>query len=202
LSSDSDFFSREGNKSRLYTDMLFDFFLSYDNSNSVDPESVLRGFFSFVEKICVSGVRREVFVHLLVVRASCALMLQRDLGLSVASVYRGLNSLVELGLVERVMPRRDGVGRPYTIFAVRGYRPEDVVEALHRASAGRSPVYSEVRKVTQLILEEYLEPRGLEEISWKEILRETQAYCKGFYSGDVARLVARELSQTGVKVWW
>lgn len=119
-----------------------------------------------------------------------------------ASVYRGLNSLVGLGLVERVMPRREGVGRPYTIFAVRGYRPEDVVGALHRASAGRSPVYSEVRKVTQLIMEEYLEPRGLKEISRREILSETRAYCKGFYSGDVARLVAQELSQTGVKVWW
>ena len=74
--------------------------------------------------------------------------------------------------------------------------------ALHRAAAGRSPVYSQVRVVTQLILEEYLEPRGLGEISWKEILEETRACCKGFYSGDVARLVARELSQTGVKVWW
>jgi len=80
-----------------------------------------------------------MIVRARVVRASCALMLQRDLGLSVASVYRGLNSLVGLGLVERVMPRRDGVGRPHSIFAVRGYRPEDVVEALHRAAAARSP---------------------------------------------------------------
>jgi len=105
-------------------------------------------------------------------------------------------------LVERVMPRRDGVGRPYAVYAVKGYRPEDVVEALHRAAAGRSPVYSQVRDVTQLILEDYLEPQGLSEISWREVLSETRAYCKGFYSGDVARLVARELSQVGVKVWW
>ena len=163
---------------------------------------MLRGFFSFVEKICVSGVRREVFVRLLVVRASCALMLQRDLELPMASVYRELNGLVGQGLVEKVMPRRDGVGRPYTIYAVRGYLPEDVVEALHRAAAGRSPVYSQVRNVTQLILEDYLEPRGLSEISWREILDETRACCKGFYSGDVARLVARELSQRGVRVCW
>ena len=128
-------------------------------------------------------------------------MLQRDLKLPMASVYRELNSLIRLGLVERVMPRRDGVGRPYTIYAVKGYRPEDVVEALHRATAGRSPVYSQVRDVTQLILEDYLEPRGLSEISWREILCETRVYCKGFYSGDVARLVARELSHMGVKVW-
>jgi len=168
----------------------------------VDPESVLRGFFSFVEKICVSGVRREIFVRLLVVRASCALILQRDLKLSMASVYRELNSLIGLGLVERVMPRRAGVGRPYTIYAVKGHRPEDVVEALHRAAATRSPVYSQVRNVTQFILEDYLEPRGLSEISWREIVEETRTYCKGFYSRDVARLVARELSQVGVKVWW
>ena len=64
----------------------------------------------------------------------------------------------------------------------RAVRPEDVVEALHRAAAGRSSVYSPVRNVTQLILEDYLEPRGLREISWREILGETRAYCKGFYS--------------------
>ena len=119
-----------------------------------------------------------------------------------ASVYRELTFLVELGLVERVIPRRDGAGRPYSIFAVRGYRSEDVVEALHRAAAGRAPVYSQVRKVSQLILEDYLEPRGLKEISWKEVLEETRAYCKGFYNGDVARLLARELSQAGIKIWW
>ncbi len=196
-----DFIAANENKSRLYTDMLFEFFLSYDNSNSRDPESVLQGFFSFVKKICVSGVRRKVFVHLLVIRASCALILQRNLEIPMASVYRELNSLVGLGLVERVMPRRDGVGRPYSIFAVRGYRPEDVVEALHRAAAGRSPVYSQVRQVTQLIMEDYLGPRGLREISWREVLSETKAYCKGFYSGDVARLVVRELGKAGVKVW-
>lgn len=162
---------------------------------------MLRGLFSFVEKICVSRVRREIFVHLLVVQASCALMLQRELELPMASVYRELNSLMGLGLVERVMPRRDGVGRPYSIYAVKGYRPEDVVEALHRAAAGRSPVYSQVHDVTQLILEDYLEPRGLKDISWREILCETRAYCKGFHSVDVARLVARKLSQVGVKVW-
>ena len=63
------------------------------------------------------------------------------------------------------------------------------------------PVYSQVRKISQLILEDYMEPRGLKEIRWRDVLEETRAYCKGFYSGDVARLVARELSQVGVKVW-
>lgn len=50
-------------------------------------------------------------------------------------------------------------------------------------------------------MDDYLGPRGLRELSWREVLSETKAYCKGFYSGDVARLVVRELGKEGVKVW-
>ena len=149
----------------------------------------------------MSTVRREIFVYLLVFRASCALMLQRELELPETSVYRELNRLVDLGLVEKVLPHSEGIGRPYSIYAVKGYQPEDVVDALHRAAACRSPAYSQVRRVSQLILDDYMEPRGLREISWREVLVETRAYCKGFYSGDIARMVARELSLAGVKVW-
>jgi hypothetical protein len=41
-----------------------------------------------------------------------------------------------------------------------------------------------------------LELRGL-----REIMDETRAKCKGYYSGDIARLVAAELITEGIKVW-
>ena len=99
------------------------------------------------------------------------------------------------------MPHREGRGRPYSLYAIKGYRPEDIVEALQRASKKRTPAYSEVRNITQLILEEYLEPRGLSEISFREIVAVSRERCKGFYSGDIARLVVKELSGEGIKVW-
>ena len=83
-----------------------------------------------------------------------------------------------LGLpLERVVPIRNGMGRPYSIYAMKGHEPQDIIEALERTSRRRLPVYSSVRRITQLILEEYLEPRGLDEISLREIIRESQAFC-------------------------
>ena len=80
----------------------------------------LRDFFSFIEKICASTVRKEIFIHLVTERASCPRLFHQDLGLSQSSVYRELNNLVYMGLVERVVSRRGGRGRPYTVFAVKG----------------------------------------------------------------------------------
>jgi hypothetical protein len=33
------------------------------------------------------------------------------------------------------------------------------------------------------------------------VVSETRAQCGGYYSGDIARLVAKELTVRGVKVW-
>jgi hypothetical protein len=52
-----------------------------------------------------------------------------------------------------------------------------------------------------MILDEYLEPRGLREITMREIMDKTWTQCKGYYSGDIARLVASELVAEGIKVW-
>ncbi len=80
-------------------------------------------------------------------------------------------------------------------------RANDVLRVVSRASRMRTPAYSRVRVISQLILDEYLEPRGLREITMREIMDETRAKCRGFYSGDIARLVAAELATEGIKVW-
>ena len=195
------FLSGGEKNSRLYIEWLFELFLSYEERNSRGPEGVLLDFFSFVEKICTSGVRKELFTRLLTIRASSASLLQRELRIPQASVYRELNNLIDLGLIERVLPRRDGVGRPYAIYAIKGYSPEDIITALEKECKMRMPAYSSVKRIKQLIIEEYLEPRGVAEISWRDIVSESRARCKGFYSWDIAVLVARDLNLEGVKVW-
>ena len=197
----SDFVSLDGRNSKLYIETLFDLIVSSDTIKSRDPEGFLRDFLSFLEIICLSRVRREILIHLLVHRASCSSLLKVDLGLSHASVHRELNRLVDLGLIERVLPQRQRRGRPFSIYAIKGYLPEDILGVTMRVSRYRTPVYSEVRSITQLILEEYLEPRGLREITWKTLIVEARAHCRGFYSGDIVRLVAKELSLEGIKVW-
>jgi len=196
-----DFVSDNKKNSRLYIDTLFDLILSSDTIKSRDPERFLRDFISFLKKICLSRVRQDILIHLLVERASCSSLLKVDLGLSHASVHRELRNLIHLGLVQRVIPYRQGRGRPITIYAIKGYVPEDILRVTTRISKSRTPAYSNIQSITQLILAEYLEPRGLSEITWREIVVETKAQCKGFYSGDIARLVARELSSDGIKVW-
>ena len=58
MNSHSDFISLDGKKSRLYTDLLFDFFLSSEERKSSDPEKALLDYFSFVERICLSRIAR------------------------------------------------------------------------------------------------------------------------------------------------
>jgi hypothetical protein len=50
-------------------------------------------------------------------------------------------------------------------------------------------------------MEDYVQVRGLTEISWREIMRTTRAHCGGYYSADIADLVARELGHEGIKIW-
>ena len=56
-------------------------------------------------------------------------------------------------------------------------------------------------RVKQFILDDYLLTRELSEISYREIAQLTRGHCKGFNSGDIAKLVARELTVDGIKVW-
>ena len=74
-------------------------------------------------------------------RASCSSLLKVELGLSHASVHRELGVLVGLGLVQRVVPRRMGRGRPYAIYAIKGYSADDVLRVVERVSRIRTPAY-------------------------------------------------------------
>ena len=84
---------------------------------------------------------------------------------------------------------------------MRGCSPDDVVCVLERASRARTPTYPLVASIKQLIMEDYMQVRGWTEISWREIVRTTRAHCGGYYSVDIASLVAKELSREGIKLW-
>ena len=185
----------------LYIKLFFDYFLSYSKNIPSSPEVFLNDYFSFVEKICSSKVRKKVFIHLFLVRASTVSLIRRTLGLSQSSVYRELDSLISYDLVSKVMSHRDGRGRPITVYAIFGYQSEDIVSAVERSRRNRSPSYSLVSRVKQFILDDYLQSRELSEISYREVAELTRSHCKGFNSGDIARLVARELTVDGIKVW-
>jgi len=196
-----DFISSDEKKSRSYIEGLFDFLLSYDKKKCVSPEKAIREFFSLFEKICTSPIRREIFIYLMVNRAASASVLHDSLGIPLPSVYREVNRLIELGLIERIPPRREGKGRPFALYAAFGHTADDVVRALERTRSIRTPAYSVVRKVKQLILEDYLCVRGRAEVSWMEVVKVTRSHCGAYFHRDIAEMVARELSRVGVKVW-
>jgi len=113
--------SEDERKVVFYTDWFIDFLSSFEESKDLNSETALLGFFSFLDKICSSEIRRKIITRLFVVRASCALMLQRDLGIPQASLYRELNNLIQMRIIEQVAPRRNGKGRPYSIYGIRGH---------------------------------------------------------------------------------
>ena len=75
------------------------------------------------------------------------------------------------------------------------------MSAVERASRAREPAYSLVRSIKQLMLEDYVRVRGLPEVAWREVLEEARAHCGGNNGEDIARMVARELSREGVRIW-
>ena len=196
-----EYLSRDDKKSSSYIDAVFDFLLSHDNKKYQNPEAVLRDFFSEVERICVSSVRREILIYLMVHGAASITVIFEATRIPIASIYREVRRLVEMGLVECFPPRREGKGRPSTVYGRVGCSPEEVVRAFENDRARKNPSYPVVKRLTQLILEDYFTTDGPREISWKEILKTTRDHCKGYYNVDIANLVARELSREGIKIW-
>ena len=64
-----------------------------------------------------------------------------------------------------------------------------------------SPKYRVAEEVAQTILDEYITPRNIWQISYKEIVIVVKELKIPFSTPDVADLAASYLHEKGVKVW-
>ena len=149
---------------------------------------------------------RIVLCYFMDYGAATALILQQRLKLNESKVYRYIRKLKNLDIIEpavRIPSQLRSTGGPRaTVYRV----PDaDIIQvndaiALHRKLL--NPKYRVAEELAQILLDEYLEPKGLNEITKREILVFVKERKVLFVAGDIAELMARYLQhQRGIKVW-
>lgn len=149
---------------------------------------------------------RNILYYFLDYGAATSLILQQRLKLSASKVYYRIKKLKNLGLIElaiRMPSERHSKGGPRaTVYKVPDAGVDQVNDAIKLHRKLQSPKYRVAEELAQVILEEYIEPKGLKEITKKEILVFVKERHVLFVAGDIAELMARYLQhQRGIKVW-
>jgi len=132
-------------------------------------------------------------------------MIHSDLpDLSKPTIYRALEDLTALGVVELVrrIPGIGTRGRMPRVYKILGAEAEDVMEVCRKPQLLGTPGYREALRIKQLILDEFLEPKGKNEITKIQIIQICKdRRSKDFNYVDIADIVARELNAEGIRVW-
>jgi len=149
---------------------------------------------------------RSVLFYFMDYGAATSLILQQRLELNESKVYRYIGKLKNLDVIELAvrMPRegRSKGGPRAIVFKVPDADIVQVNDAITLHRKLLSPKYRVAEELAQIILDEYIEPRGLKEITKREILVFVKERKVLFVAGDIAELMARYLQhQRGIKVW-
>lgn len=108
-----------------------------------------------------------------------------------------------MGLVVETRPFRGTGGRPTKVYALRDHTPDDINEAIQKDRITRTPRYTEVQRITQITLDEYLpllRSKGYEDIYTAEVMAIIKRTQRGFQSQDLYKPVMNRLKELGVQV--
>ena len=149
----------------------------------------------------------DVFLRLCKVKADTRYVLSKELSLPRRSTYTALENLRGMGLLVEARPTI-GIGKPGrkpTIFALPTYRSDDIAEAVERYRYARTSAYEEVKRITQLLLDDYYEiitrHRPHEKQAYQqEIVPIIKKECKEVRWFDIFNKVESELKKVGITV--
>ena len=151
----------------------------------------------------IPNLRRTAW-HFLNYGASTALILQNRLGVSEASIYRYMKDLRAFKFIVPAVSTRGDRGKRgprVRIWIVPDAELDQIREAQKLHKRLLSPKYVAGEKLGQLILEEFLEPRKLEEITGREVWAVAREHeIRGDLS-DIVDFAMNYLSDQGIKVW-
>ncbi len=160
---------------------------------------------SFTEKIFSSQSMAEVFLYFCLHGASTGLILQLENNLSEATTYRILKRLYNMGLIYpalKISNIRNSKGGPRPIvWAIHGASNEEIANAVRLHMKKLNPKYLIAEKLAQTILDEYLNKRQKNEITYKEILIHIKELRLPYRTPDIAEITAEYLLENGMKVW-
>jgi len=149
---------------------------------------------------------RSVVYYFMDYGAATSLILQQRLKLNESKVYRYIGKLKNLDIIEpavRIPSQLRSTGGPRaTIYKVPDADIIQINDAITLHRKILNPKYRLAEELAQILLDEYIEPRGLTEITKREILVFVKERKVLFVAGDIAELMARYLQhQRGIKVW-
>ena len=147
----------------------------------------------------------EVFVYLCLHGAATAWILQCQMDMSETTTYRVLRHLKSLGFIKpaiKVHKIKSSKGGPRpTVWVLEGSSTEEVSRALILHYRLLSPKYRIAEEIAQSILDDYITPRQVTEITYREIIIQVKELKVPFRAPDIADLAASYLHEKGIKVW-
>ena len=148
----------------------------------------------------------KILLRMVEMRASTAYVLRQELSIPKQSVYDSLAFLIELGFLVKARPLKSSSikgGRTLTVFALREATPDDIARAVERDRYARTPAFEEVKRITQLLLDDYFEVitrnRTWENYVYqKEITPILKRECRGVRWFDILPMIEEELNKEGL----
>jgi len=186
--------------------LIFRQLVTRDESiNSSSLLSEIPKLLSFIESIFRSPAIAEVFLYFCLQGAATSWILQNELDMPEATVYRALKRLRSLGVIEPAIRMKKakvsrGGPRP-TVYALLGSSTEEVAGAIRLHHNLLSPKFRIAQEVAQTILKDYITPRQVTEITYREIIIQVRELKIPFSAPDIAGLAADYLKEQGIRVW-
>jgi len=159
---------------------------------------------NFSENIFSSPAVAETFLYFCLHGAATAWVLQTELNMPEATVYRTVKRLRALGLISpalKVSKVQSSKGGPRpTIWALDSASGDEIASALKHHYRTLSPKYRVAEEIAQTILDQFV-AKGREEITYRDLLDQIKDMRIPFKAPDIADLAAQYLVEKGIKVW-
>jgi len=175
-------------------------------TNSQIPIRMRDKLFDRIASIWKRAAFRDTLIALCRLKAASSTKLLDVTGKNWAELSRALQYLRKIGLVHATQKVK-GIGsrggpKP-TIWGIHGYNPEDIKAAIEEHHRITSPVFSEAKRLTQFMLDEYFTSgsKFQNEITIIEIQNVIRRVSSGYDKYTLTQLVASSLQEKGFKVW-
>jgi len=183
----------------------FKLLFSKNRTNRADNLRDAREILSIGETIFKNRSNAEVFYYFSYFGAATAWVLQNELSMPEATVYRVLKLFRVKGYIHpaiKLSKIKNSKGGPRPIvWALNGASKDEISRAILLHHRILSPKYRVAEEVAQTILEDYMKKRKVEEVSYREILIVVREMRIPFKTPDIADLAAQYLHERGIKVW-
>lgn len=178
--------------------------LSYYNNILVLEEVEGEELFSSLESILKSKATHKVLKFLCLYKAATVRTIQKVLSeIPPPTVYNALKRLWDMGLVTKVKgkPYKRIMGGPRPrVYAILGYETDDIAKAWERDFLSFLPKDVDVERVTQILIDDYMEPRN--DISLIDAGRYLKYIAKDYYSKELREMVIYRLEKVHNKKVW